>query len=181
MKEIHHWIDGKEAEGGSGRFADVFNPATGEVQAKVALASKSELDAAIAPEDVSTLYNLALLVQQTQAVKSLGPDGEVSVIFPLIGVSEQQKSVLSSVAWMENQSSSPRGRILPYTVPHLDAGYCACFGPGQKPVKSLSSLEKSPVKPSSVLLSQSLSIRSQTSVGLDGQLATHMLSLVQVS
>ena len=48
MKEIHHWIDGKEAEGGSGRFADVFNPATGEVQAKVALASKDELDAAVA-------------------------------------------------------------------------------------------------------------------------------------
>ena len=48
MKEIHHWIDGKEAEGDSGRFADVFNPATGEVQAKVALASKDELDAAVA-------------------------------------------------------------------------------------------------------------------------------------
>ncbi|MEH6786948.1 MAG: CoA-acylating methylmalonate-semialdehyde dehydrogenase [Paracoccus sp. (in: a-proteobacteria)] len=48
MKKIHHWIDGKEAEGGSGRFADVFNPATGEVQAKVALASKDELDAAVA-------------------------------------------------------------------------------------------------------------------------------------
>ena len=48
MKEIHHWIDGKEAEGGSGRFADVFNPATGEVQAKVALARKDELDAAVA-------------------------------------------------------------------------------------------------------------------------------------
>ena len=35
-------------EGGSGRAADVFNPATGEVQARVALASKAEVDAAVA-------------------------------------------------------------------------------------------------------------------------------------
>jgi len=48
MKEIGHWIDGKRVAGTSGRFADVFNPATGEVQARVALASKAELDAAVA-------------------------------------------------------------------------------------------------------------------------------------
>ena len=47
MRAIHHWIDGKEAPGTSGRTADVFNPATGEVQAKVDLATKSEMDAAI--------------------------------------------------------------------------------------------------------------------------------------
>ncbi|GAB1380369.1 CoA-acylating methylmalonate-semialdehyde dehydrogenase [Pararhodobacter aggregans] len=48
MKEIGHWIDGKLVAGNSGRFANVFNPATGEVQAKVALASTEELNAAIA-------------------------------------------------------------------------------------------------------------------------------------
>lgn len=48
MRSIHHWIDGKEAPGASGRTADVYNPATGEVQAKVDLASKAEVDAAIA-------------------------------------------------------------------------------------------------------------------------------------
>ena len=47
MRDIHHWIDGKDVAGGSGRFADVYNPATGEVQARVALASGSELDAAV--------------------------------------------------------------------------------------------------------------------------------------
>ena len=47
MRAIHHWIDGKEAPGTSGRTADVFNPATGEVQAKVDLATKAEMDAAI--------------------------------------------------------------------------------------------------------------------------------------
>ncbi|MBD3763890.1 MAG: CoA-acylating methylmalonate-semialdehyde dehydrogenase [Rhodobacterales bacterium] len=48
MKEIGHWIDGRRVAGTSGRMADVFNPATGEVQARVALASRAELDAAVA-------------------------------------------------------------------------------------------------------------------------------------
>ena len=48
MNMIGHWINGKHVAGTSGRFADVFNPATGEVQARVALASKAELDAAVA-------------------------------------------------------------------------------------------------------------------------------------
>jgi len=47
MRTINHFIGGKEVAGTSGRSADVFNPATGEVQAKVALASKAELDAAV--------------------------------------------------------------------------------------------------------------------------------------
>jgi malonate-semialdehyde dehydrogenase (acetylating) / methylmalonate-semialdehyde dehydrogenase len=48
MTELSHWIDGKHVSGTSGRFADVFNPATGEVQARVPLASKSEMDDAVA-------------------------------------------------------------------------------------------------------------------------------------
>ena len=48
MREIGHFIGGKEVKGGSGRFGDVFNPNTGEVQAKVALAAKAEVEAAIA-------------------------------------------------------------------------------------------------------------------------------------
>ena len=48
MQELTHWINGKHVKGTSGRFADVYNPATGEVQAKVPLASRSELDAAVA-------------------------------------------------------------------------------------------------------------------------------------
>ena len=43
VRQISHFIDGKLVEGKSGRFADVFNPATGEVQAKVPLASSEEL------------------------------------------------------------------------------------------------------------------------------------------
>jgi len=48
METIPHFINGKRVEGTSGRYADIFNPATGEVQAKVALATKAELDAAVA-------------------------------------------------------------------------------------------------------------------------------------
>ncbi|WP_286789635.1 aldehyde dehydrogenase family protein, partial [Thioclava sp. UBA3469] len=48
MEEIGHWINGKRVAGSSGRFGEVFNPATGEQIAKVALATPAELDAAIA-------------------------------------------------------------------------------------------------------------------------------------
>src|ERR1700744_3462846 len=48
MREIGHFIGGKEVKGESGRSGDVFNPNTGEVQAKVALASKLEVEKAIA-------------------------------------------------------------------------------------------------------------------------------------
>ncbi|HUC61457.1 MAG TPA: CoA-acylating methylmalonate-semialdehyde dehydrogenase [Alphaproteobacteria bacterium] len=48
LKEIGHFIANKAVAGASGRFADVFNPATGEVSARVALASKAEIDRAVA-------------------------------------------------------------------------------------------------------------------------------------
>jgi malonate-semialdehyde dehydrogenase (acetylating)/methylmalonate-semialdehyde dehydrogenase len=47
MRTIGHFIDGKRVEGASGRTEDIFNPNTGEVQAKVSMATPSELDAAI--------------------------------------------------------------------------------------------------------------------------------------
>src|ERR1700743_1514333 len=47
MRSIGHFIGGKEVKGTSGRTADVFEPMTGDVQGKVALASKAELRAAV--------------------------------------------------------------------------------------------------------------------------------------
>jgi malonate-semialdehyde dehydrogenase (acetylating)/methylmalonate-semialdehyde dehydrogenase len=47
MRTIGHFIGGREVKGTSGRFADVYLPMTGEVQAKVALASKAEVRAAV--------------------------------------------------------------------------------------------------------------------------------------
>ncbi|MEM8849422.1 MAG: CoA-acylating methylmalonate-semialdehyde dehydrogenase [Pseudomonadota bacterium] len=46
MDQIGHWIDGG-AVNGAARHADVFNPATGEVQAQVALASTADIDRAV--------------------------------------------------------------------------------------------------------------------------------------
>ncbi|MEM8959595.1 MAG: CoA-acylating methylmalonate-semialdehyde dehydrogenase [Pseudomonadota bacterium] len=48
MESIGHFINGTRVPGGSGRAGEVFNPATGEVQAQVALASRDEVDDAIA-------------------------------------------------------------------------------------------------------------------------------------
>ncbi|MDP2087430.1 MAG: CoA-acylating methylmalonate-semialdehyde dehydrogenase [Gemmobacter sp.] len=48
MYEVGHWINGKQVAGTSGRTADIFNPHTGDVQGRVALASTAELDAAVA-------------------------------------------------------------------------------------------------------------------------------------
>jgi malonate-semialdehyde dehydrogenase (acetylating)/methylmalonate-semialdehyde dehydrogenase len=47
MRSIGHFIGGKHVKGTSGRFADVFQPMTGDVQAQVALATKAELRAAV--------------------------------------------------------------------------------------------------------------------------------------
>jgi malonate-semialdehyde dehydrogenase (acetylating)/methylmalonate-semialdehyde dehydrogenase len=47
MRDIQHFIAGKAQAGASGRFGEVFDPNTGEVQAKVALATPVELDAAV--------------------------------------------------------------------------------------------------------------------------------------
>ncbi|OYX36548.1 MAG: methylmalonate-semialdehyde dehydrogenase (CoA acylating) [Caulobacterales bacterium 32-69-10] len=48
MRSIDHFIGGRSVVGASGRFGDVFDPNTGEVQARVQLASLDELDEAIA-------------------------------------------------------------------------------------------------------------------------------------
>jgi malonate-semialdehyde dehydrogenase (acetylating)/methylmalonate-semialdehyde dehydrogenase len=48
MRELTHFIAGAHAQGSSGAFGDVFDPNTGEVQARVPLANRSEVEAAIA-------------------------------------------------------------------------------------------------------------------------------------
>lgn len=47
-RELHHYMDGKLVKGKSGRFGDVYNPATGEVSKRVPLASADETKKAIA-------------------------------------------------------------------------------------------------------------------------------------
>jgi malonate-semialdehyde dehydrogenase (acetylating) / methylmalonate-semialdehyde dehydrogenase len=48
MRTIQHWIAGSETTGSSARFGPVYAPATGEQQAQVALAERTDVDAAVA-------------------------------------------------------------------------------------------------------------------------------------
>jgi malonate-semialdehyde dehydrogenase (acetylating) / methylmalonate-semialdehyde dehydrogenase len=47
LPQVTHWISGDRVEGASGRFAEVFHPASGQVQARVPLASDAEVDRAV--------------------------------------------------------------------------------------------------------------------------------------
>jgi len=47
MKSIFHFVDGKEFKGDSKRVSNIYNPATGEVQAKVKLASRADVKSAV--------------------------------------------------------------------------------------------------------------------------------------
>jgi malonate-semialdehyde dehydrogenase (acetylating)/methylmalonate-semialdehyde dehydrogenase len=47
LRRIDYWIDGQHVPGNSGRTSNVFNPATGKVQARVPLADLTELEAVV--------------------------------------------------------------------------------------------------------------------------------------
>jgi malonate-semialdehyde dehydrogenase (acetylating)/methylmalonate-semialdehyde dehydrogenase len=47
MSEVHHYIEGKHAESTSGRWGDVYNPATGERSRRVAFAASAEVNRAV--------------------------------------------------------------------------------------------------------------------------------------
>lgn len=48
LRQVNHWIAGKPFESKSGRSGPVWNPATGEEQARVDFADAAEVDAAVA-------------------------------------------------------------------------------------------------------------------------------------
>ena len=47
MRDVTHFINGKPVSGQSGRFGDIYDPNTGDVQGRVALATVDEVDAAV--------------------------------------------------------------------------------------------------------------------------------------
>jgi malonate-semialdehyde dehydrogenase (acetylating) / methylmalonate-semialdehyde dehydrogenase len=47
MNDIQHYIDGRRVDGTSGRWGDVYNPATGESVRRVAFADRGEIDRAV--------------------------------------------------------------------------------------------------------------------------------------
>ena len=48
VRELSHWVNGQAVAGVSGRFGEVFHPASGQVQARVPLATDAEVEAAVA-------------------------------------------------------------------------------------------------------------------------------------
>jgi malonate-semialdehyde dehydrogenase (acetylating)/methylmalonate-semialdehyde dehydrogenase len=55
VRELTHFVGGVHVKGTSGRFSDVFDPSTGEVQARVPLASVAEVEAVIAGAEEAQL------------------------------------------------------------------------------------------------------------------------------
>lgn len=78
FKTIDHFVHGEKIAGVSGRYGNVYNPATGEVSGRVALASVQEVEAAIADAQAAypswrntppakrsqVLYRLKMLMEQ---------------------------------------------------------------------------------------------------------------------
>lgn len=56
VRELSHFIGGKHTPGTSGSYGDVYDPNTGEVQARVPLADRAETEAAIT--DAATAQRL---------------------------------------------------------------------------------------------------------------------------
>src|SRR5690606_35670748 len=95
-REIGHFIGGAEVRGSSGRFGDVFNPSTGEVQARVALASGAEVRAAV---------ESALEAQPAWAAKN--PQARARVMFRFLDLLQKEKEALAQLL------SSEHGKTIP--------------------------------------------------------------------
>ena len=67
MRRIQHFIDGQHTAGSSGRVSDVYDPATGKVQAQVDLASVSEVNQVVASATKAAIgWSESSLTQRTQ-------------------------------------------------------------------------------------------------------------------
>ena len=67
MRRIQHFINGQHQEGISGRSSDVYDPATGKVQAQVDLASVAEVhEAVVAAKTAAVQWAESSLTQRTQ-------------------------------------------------------------------------------------------------------------------
>jgi malonate-semialdehyde dehydrogenase (acetylating)/methylmalonate-semialdehyde dehydrogenase len=130
MREIGHFIGGKTVKGASGRQADVFDPNTGEVQAKVALASRSEVEAAIANAEAAQ-----------PAWASTNPQRRARVMFRFLELIQKEMDPLAKLLSSEHGKvlSDARGDIqrglevaeFACGIPHLMKGeYTEAAGPG---------------------------------------------------
>ena len=69
MRQIHHYVNGAVVASNSGRTSPVFNPATGEIQAEVGLASTEEVDEVVAAaRRAFTSWRSSSLTARTQVM-----------------------------------------------------------------------------------------------------------------
>ena len=95
MRDITHFIDGASVAGTSGRYGDVFNPNTGEVQARVALSTAAEVDKAVAS---------ALRAQSSWAL--VNPQRRARVMFDFKRLVEARMDELAEIL------SSEHGKVI---------------------------------------------------------------------
>jgi malonate-semialdehyde dehydrogenase (acetylating)/methylmalonate-semialdehyde dehydrogenase len=95
-KTIGHFIGGKRVEGKSGRFGDIFNPNTGELQAKVALASQAEVHEAVLN---------AKAAQPAWAAKN--PQVRARVMMKFLELANQHREEIALLISMEHGKTIP--------------------------------------------------------------------------
>ncbi|MEU2877289.1 CoA-acylating methylmalonate-semialdehyde dehydrogenase [Streptomyces sp. NPDC007070] len=91
VRELTHFIGGKHTPGASGEYGDVYDPNTGEVQARVPLASRAETEAAIAD---------AALAQPGWA--EWNPQRRARVLLRFLALAERDKDTLARLLSAEH-------------------------------------------------------------------------------
>jgi malonate-semialdehyde dehydrogenase (acetylating)/methylmalonate-semialdehyde dehydrogenase len=130
MRNIGHFINGKTVKGTSGRQGDVFDPNTGEVQAKVALASKAEVAQAIANAEAAF-----------PAWAATNPQRRARVMFKFLELVAKEYDDLARLLSSEHGKTFPDAKgdiqrgleVVEFAcgIPHLLKGeYTESAGPG---------------------------------------------------
>ena len=130
MRTVSHYISGKTVEGQSGRFGDIYNPSTGEVQAQVQLATQDELSEAV-----------AVAVAAQQGWSATNPQRRARVMFKFKELLEANMDELAAILSSEHgkviadsKGDIQRGlEVIEFAcgIPHLLKGeYTEGAGPG---------------------------------------------------
>ncbi|GGC57207.1 CoA-acylating methylmalonate-semialdehyde dehydrogenase [Hoyosella rhizosphaerae] len=91
VRDLTHFIAGKPSASTSGRYSDVFNPNTGEVQARVPLASSAEVDAAVADA-----------VQAQRSWATWNPQRRARILTKFLHLVEQERESLAQLLSAEH-------------------------------------------------------------------------------
>ncbi|MGB0902446.1 CoA-acylating methylmalonate-semialdehyde dehydrogenase [Halocynthiibacter sp.] len=130
MQNIGHFINGAEVAGTTGRTSDVFNPATGEVQAKLAVASAAEVN------DV-----VAKAAEAQVAWGNTNPQKRARVMMAMVGLMNRDMDKLAEALSREHGKTIPDAKgdlqrgleVIEYCIgaPEMLKGdYTDAAGPG---------------------------------------------------